>query len=46
MVLMPWGRDSPVWRARAKSLGVAEIVLRGEDSRAALTDAIDVPWEH
>jgi UDP:flavonoid glycosyltransferase YjiC (YdhE family) len=41
MVLMPWGRDQPGVAARAKSLGVAEIVLRGEDSKAALTAAID-----
>ncbi len=41
MVLMPWGRDQPGVAARAKSLGVAEIVLRGEDSKPALMDAID-----
>src|SRR5207249_5562254 len=41
MVLMPWGRDQPGVAARAKYLGVAEIVPRGEDSKAALIDAID-----
>ena len=41
MVLMPWGRDQPGVAARAKSLGVAEIVLRGDDSQSALREAID-----
>jgi UDP:flavonoid glycosyltransferase YjiC (YdhE family) len=41
MVLMPWGRDQPGVAARAKSLGVAEVVFRGEESKEALRDAID-----
>jgi UDP:flavonoid glycosyltransferase YjiC (YdhE family) len=30
MVLMPWGRDQPGVAARARALGVAEIVQRGD----------------
>ena len=41
MVLMPWGRDQPGVAARAKALGVAEVVQRGEDAEAALAEAID-----
>jgi UDP:flavonoid glycosyltransferase YjiC (YdhE family) len=41
MVLMPWGRDQPGVAARAQALGVAEVVARGEQAAAALSDAID-----
>jgi UDP:flavonoid glycosyltransferase YjiC (YdhE family) len=41
MVLMPWGRDQPGVAARARALGVAEIVQRGENAEAALASAID-----
>ena len=41
MVLMPWGRDQPGVAARARALGVAEVVQRGENAEAELRDAID-----
>lgn len=41
MVLMPWGRDQPGVAARARALGVAAIVQRGDNAEAALADAID-----
>jgi UDP:flavonoid glycosyltransferase YjiC (YdhE family) len=41
MVLMPWGRDQPGVAARAQALGVAAVVPRGRDPRAALAEAIE-----
>lgn len=41
MVLVPWGRDQPGVAARARALGVAEVVPRGENVEAALADAIE-----
>ncbi len=43
MVLMPWGRDQPGVAARAKALGVAEVVRRGvgESAEVELASAID-----
>jgi UDP:flavonoid glycosyltransferase YjiC (YdhE family) len=41
MVLMPWGRDQPGVAARARALGVAEVVPRTEVAEAALAEAID-----
>jgi UDP:flavonoid glycosyltransferase YjiC (YdhE family) len=40
MVLMPWGRDQPGVAARARALGVADIVQRGDNPEAALADAV------
>ena len=41
MVLMPWGRDQPGVAARARALGVAEVVPRTEDAQAVLAEAVD-----
>ncbi|HYU58665.1 MAG TPA: nucleotide disphospho-sugar-binding domain-containing protein [Actinomycetota bacterium] len=41
MVLVPWGRDQPGVAARAATLGVAEVVPRGEASEKTLSRAID-----
>jgi UDP:flavonoid glycosyltransferase YjiC (YdhE family) len=41
MVLIPWGRDQPGVAARAKALGVAEVVPREGLSSAILSNAVD-----
>lgn len=41
MVLMPWGRDQPGVAARARALGVAEVVPRTEDAQNALAEAVE-----
>jgi UDP:flavonoid glycosyltransferase YjiC (YdhE family) len=41
MVLMPWGRDQPGVAARARALGVAEVVEPGEDGDQVLAAAIE-----
>ena len=41
MVLMPWGRDQPGVAARARALGVAEVVEPGQDAGQALAAAIE-----
>ncbi len=41
MVLIPWGRDQPGVAARAKALGVAEVVPRDQASARSLSTAID-----
>ena len=41
MVLVPWGRDQPGVAARAKALGVAEVVPRDQVSARSLSAAID-----
>jgi UDP:flavonoid glycosyltransferase YjiC (YdhE family) len=41
MVLMPWGRDQPGVAARARALGVAEVVPPGEGAAQALAAAIE-----
>ena len=41
MVLIPWGRDQPGVAARAKALGVAEVVLRATAARETLAAAAD-----
>jgi UDP:flavonoid glycosyltransferase YjiC (YdhE family) len=40
VVLMPWGRDQPGVAARARALGVAEVVQRGDNAQTALAEAI------
>jgi UDP:flavonoid glycosyltransferase YjiC (YdhE family) len=40
MVLVPWGRDQPGVAARAKALGVAEVVPREALSERRLSDAM------
>lgn len=42
MVLIPWGRDQPGVAARAKALGVAEVVTREEASAATIAATVDV----
>jgi UDP:flavonoid glycosyltransferase YjiC (YdhE family) len=41
MVLMPWGRDQPGVAARARALGVAEVVQPGERAGQRLAAAIE-----
>lgn len=41
MVLMPWGRDQPGVASRARTLGVAEVVQRGDNAEAELAGAVD-----
>jgi UDP:flavonoid glycosyltransferase YjiC (YdhE family) len=41
MVLIPWGRDQPGVAARAKALGVAEVVARAEAAGDTLAAAAD-----
>jgi UDP:flavonoid glycosyltransferase YjiC (YdhE family) len=41
MALVPWGRDQPGVAARAKALGVAELVSREEASAATISAAVD-----
>jgi UDP:flavonoid glycosyltransferase YjiC (YdhE family) len=41
MVLVPWGRDQPGVATRARALGVAEVVARGDGTEGALAAAID-----
>ncbi len=41
MVLMPWGRDQPGVAARARALGVAEVVQPGEGAEQVLAAAIE-----
>ena len=41
MVLVPWGRDQPGVAARARALGVADVVSREDASPETLGDAID-----
>jgi len=41
MVLVPWGRDQPGVAARARALGVAEVVSRQEATRDAVAAAVD-----
>ena len=41
MVLMPWGRDQPGVAARARALGLAEVVQPGEGAEQALAAAIE-----
>jgi len=41
MVLVPWGRDQPGVAARAKALGVAEVVPREEAAGGTLAAAVD-----
>ena len=41
MALVPWGRDQPGVAARAKALGVAEVVSREEASAATISAAVD-----
>jgi UDP:flavonoid glycosyltransferase YjiC (YdhE family) len=40
MVLIPWGRDQPGVAARAKALGVAEVVPRTDATAATIGAAI------
>jgi UDP:flavonoid glycosyltransferase YjiC (YdhE family) len=42
MVLIPWGRDQPGVAARARALGVAEVVKREEASAATIAATVDV----
>jgi MGT family glycosyltransferase len=41
MVLVPWGRDQPGVAARAKALGVAEVVPRDRASAGTIAAAVD-----
>jgi UDP:flavonoid glycosyltransferase YjiC (YdhE family) len=41
MALVPWGRDQPGVAARAKALGVAELVSREQASAATISAAVD-----
>jgi UDP:flavonoid glycosyltransferase YjiC (YdhE family) len=41
MVLVPWGRDQPGVAARARALGVAEVVPREDATAEALSAAVD-----
>jgi UDP:flavonoid glycosyltransferase YjiC (YdhE family) len=41
MALVPWGRDQPGVAARAKALGVAEVVTREDASAATIAAAVD-----
>lgn len=41
MVLVPWGRDQPGVAARAKTLGVAEVVTREQASAETIAAAVD-----
>jgi len=41
MVLVPWGRDQPGVAARAKALGVAEVISRDALSEARLAKAVE-----
>jgi UDP:flavonoid glycosyltransferase YjiC (YdhE family) len=41
MALVPWGRDQPGVAARAKALGVAELVSRQQASAATISAAVD-----
>ena len=41
MVLIPWERDQPGVAARARALGVAEIVPRPQLTGKALGEAVD-----
>jgi UDP:flavonoid glycosyltransferase YjiC (YdhE family) len=41
MLLIPWGRDQPGVAARAKALGVAEVVSREQASSATISSALD-----
>ena len=41
MVLIPWGRDQPGVAARAKALGVAEVVPRTDATAATIGAAVE-----